>query len=299
MRSDRKDTAVILAVLAAVFYAVNVPFSKQLMERIPPTFMASLLYLGAGVGIGILYGFNRKKEDRSERLSKQDLPYTAAMIVLDILAPIFLMVGVKLGTASNASLLSNFEIVATSLIALVLFRERISRRLWGAIALITASCLILSFEGAGSFDFSVGSLFVVLATCCWGFENNCTRKISGKSTFEIVLLKGIFSGGGAFAIACLIGEDLPPLKDAALAMLLGFLSYGLSIFLYVRAQRTIGAAKTSAFYAVAPFISGALSFLIHDEKLSLSYGIALLVMILGTGLVIRDTLDSSGTDSLN
>lgn len=195
MNGKTKLWPVVLALLAAIFYAINTPFSKILLTNVAPTFMAAFLYLGAGIGVGFMYLFQYKYEEKSERLASRDLIYTIGMIVLDIAAPIFLMLGINLGTASNASLLGNFEIVATTLIALIIFKERVSVRLWIAIGFITLSSIVLSFEGSGSFKFSIGSLFVILATCCWGLENNCTRKISDKSTYEIVMLKGIFSGG--------------------------------------------------------------------------------------------------------
>lgn len=289
MEQDNK-LAVAYALLAAVFYALNTPISKILLQDIPATYMAALLYLGAGVGVGVMYLLHIKKEPKSQRLDRKDLPYTIGMIVLDILAPIFLMTGISIGSAANASLLGNFEIVATTLIALLVFREAVSATLWKAIGLITLSSVILSFEGSGSFEFSYGSLFVLLAASCWGLENNCTRKISDKSSYEIVVLKGIFSGGGSFLIAYFTGEPFPPLHSILPAMVLGFVAYGLSIFLYVRAQRDLGAAKTSAYYAVAPFIAALLSFLINGEKLTGLYFVALAVMALGTAFVVRDTL---------
>jgi drug/metabolite transporter (DMT)-like permease len=252
--------------------------------------MAAFLYLGAGAGVGIMYLFHWHKEDRAERLTKKDLPYTIGMIVLDILAPIFLMLGIKYGTAANASLLGNFEIVATTLIACLAFKEAVSKRLWAAIGMITLSSILLSFEGAGSFQFSYGSVLVILATACWGLENNCTRSISDKSTYEIVLLKGIFSGGGAFVIALISGEKIPEIRYILPAMLLGFVAYGLSIFLYIRAQRDLGAAKTSAYYAVAPFVGALLSFAILGEKLTGIYFAALIIMIAGTVFVVKDTV---------
>lgn len=274
------------ALLAAVFYAISVPFSKLLLKSVGPTTMAALLYLGAGIGVGLM-SIGRNK---GEKLSEKDLPYVVGMIVLDIAAPILLMFGISIGSSSNASLLGNFEIVATTVIALIAFKEAVSRRLWGAIALITLSSVLLSFDGMDSFRFSYGSLFVILATVCWGFENNCTRKISSKSTYEIVILKGIFSGLGALVIALLKRESLPEVRYIALALLLGFVAYGLSIFLYVRAQSTLGAAKTSAYYAVAPFIGAFLSFVFLREKMTGMYLIALSVMIAGTVLVVIDTL---------
>lgn len=287
-----KHISIIFALLAAAFYAINTPLSKLLLNNVPATFMAAFLYLGAGAGVGIMYLFHWHKEDKAERLTKKDLPYTIGMIVLDILAPIFLMLGIKYGTAANASLLGNFEIVATTLIACLIFKEAVSKRLWAAIGMITLSSILLSFEGAGSFRFSYGSVLVLLATACWGLENNCTRSISDKSTYEIVVLKGIFSGGGAFVIALISGEKIPEMCYILPAMLLGFVAYGMSIFLYIRAQRDLGAAKTSAYYAVAPFVGAFLSFVILGEKLTIVYFAALIIMIVGTVLVVKDTISA-------
>lgn len=285
-----KGRAIIYALLAAVFYAVNVPLSKILLNEVSPVMMAALLYLGAGIGVGILYLYNRKSNEKSEKLSKMDLPFVIGMIALDIAAPVLLMFGISYGSSANASLLGNFEIVATTVIALIIFNETVSKRLWSAIMLITLSTILLSFEGTDSFNFSYGSILVVLATLCWGFENNCTRQISSKSTYEIVILKGIFSGMGAFTIALIKQEFLPELRYMLIALLLGFVAYGLSIFLYVRAQNILGAAKTSAYYAVAPFVGAFLSYIFLQEQLSPLYILALIVMIFGSVLVVVDTL---------
>lgn len=290
MNSKTKLWSVILALLAAIFYAINTPFSKLLLDHVEPTFMAAFLYLGAGIGVGCMHLFHYDHEEKSEKLTSEDWFYAVGMIILDIVAPIFLMLGINLGSASNASLLGNFEIVATTVIALLIFKEKISKRLWTAIGFITLSSIILSFEGSGSFKFSIGSFFVILATCCWGLENNCTRKISDKSTYEIVMLKGIFSGGGSFSIAMIIGETVPAVKYIVVVMLLGFVAYGLSIFLYIRAQRDLGAAKTSAYYAVAPFVGAFLAFIVNGEKLTVMYYIGLLFMLIGTAFVVYDTI---------
>lgn len=286
----KRTRAILYALLAAVFYAINVPASKMLMHEVGPTMMAALLYLGAGLGIQIMSLLKGSDRETSESLTKADLPFVLAMIVLDIAAPIFLMLGISLGTSANASLLGDFEIVATTLVALLIFKETVSKRLWAAIGLITMSSILLSFEEADSFRFSYGSIFVLAATVCWGFENNCTRCISSKSTYEIVVLKGLFSGAGAMAIAFIKGETLPPLAFVAAALLLGFVAYGLSIFLYVRVQNVLGAAKTSAYYAVAPFVGALLSYVFLREDLSWMYLAALIVMVAGTILVVRDTL---------
>lgn len=287
---NKKIKAIISALLAAVLFAISTPLSKKLMENIPPSFMAAFLYLGAGVGVGIMYIFNYKKEDKSLKLDKSDFKYTIAMIGLDILAPLLLMLGIKLGSASNASLLENFEIVATSLIALIIFKEKISYKLWIAIFFIIISSFILTFDDKTSLDFSIGSIFVLLATISWGLENNCTKKISEKSTYQIVTLKGIFSGLGSLFIGLLLKEKIINYKYIFLAMILGFVAYGLSIFLYVRAQRELGAAKTSAYYSVAPFVGAFLAFIINGERPDEKFLLALIFMIIGTIFVVNDSL---------
>lgn len=286
--SKKKIIAALYALLAAVFYAVSMPVSKILLKNIEPTMMAALLYLGAGIGIGIMFLFHKKNE--SDNLTKEDLPYTIGMILLDIIAPIFLMFGLSHTTSANASLLNNFEIVATSIIALLIFKEMISKRLWIAIFLVTLSSVILSFEDMSSLTFSWGSVLVLAAAMCWGLENNCTRKISSKNTYEIVMLKGIFSGLGSFVVSQIIKESLPKIGYGMIALLLGFVAYGLSIFFYIKAQNVLGAAKTSAYYAVAPFVGAFMSFVFLKEALTVNYLVALVIMLIGSGLVVIDTM---------
>ncbi|MFH5836466.1 DMT family transporter [Proteiniclasticum sp. C24MP] len=286
----KRNTAIFYAVLAAALYAISSPVSKLLLVEVPPTMMAALLYLGAGIGMSIIafYRYKRGKLKEEMRLTKKELPYTLGMIVLDILAPIFLMVGLTMTTPATVSLLNNFEIVATSLIALFIFKEFITKRLWIAIGLITVSSILLSVEDFSNLSFSFGSLLVLLASISWGFENNITRKLSVKDPLQVVILKGFGSGLGSLLISLALKETTTNILYIALTLLLGFVAYGMSIYLYVYAQRHLGAAKTSAYYAVAPFIGAGLSLLIFLEVPSLTFIIALLIMIIGTYFASTD-----------
>ena len=281
---------IVFAILAASLYAINAPFSKILLEFMPPTLMAGFLYVGAGIGMTFIALIQKvKKTDMKElKLTKSELPYTIAMIILDIAAPICLLFGLNATTAANASLLNNFEIVATAIIALMVFKEKISPRLWFGIFFITLSCGILSFEDVSSLHFSYGSLFVLLSAICWGFENNCTRKISSKDPLQIVLLKGIFSGIGSLIIGLYMGERTASLWSVFAVLCIGFIAYGLSIYFYVYAQRLLGAARTSAYYAVAPFIATILSLIILREIPDITYYFALVLMIIGAWLSSQD-----------
>jgi len=289
----KRYMATIYAILASALYAINVPLSKVLLHYAEPTMMAAFLYLGAGAGL-FLYGLLENaagRKTKREHLTRKELPYTAAMIVLDIAAPILLMFGIKASNAANVSLLNNFEIVATSLIALVVFKEVISRKLWLAIALVTVASVILSFDGAGSFEFNHGSLFVLGACLCWGFENNCTRAISHKSSVEIVVIKGTFSGLGSLLVALLMGEKFPAIQWVLCLLLLGFVSYGLSIHFYITAQKELGAAKTSAYYSVAPFLGVMFGMLILGEQPRIQFYVALVIMVISTWLMVKDTME--------
>lgn len=287
-----KHIATFFAILAAVLYAINIPLSKVLLKFISPTMMAAFLYLGAGFGL-FLYG--KITKERGEKLTKVELPYTIGMIVLDIAAPILLMLGLKHTNSANASLLNNFEIVATSLIAFLVFREKLSRQLTIAIILVTAASIALSFEGESSFQFNTGSLLVLGAACCWGFENNCTRMLSSKSSVQITTVKGIFSGFGSLIVALIVGEPFPGILWIGAVLLLGFVAYGLSINFYIQAQKDLGAAKTSAYYSIAPFLGVVFGFLLLRERPGIEFYIGLAIMAAATVLMVKDTISLQHT----
>ena len=275
--------SILSAILAAVLYAISSPLSKILMDDIPPTLLASLLYIGAGIGMSIISIFRHKvgKLKNEMSLSKKELPYSVSMVMLDIAAPIFLMLGLSLTNPANVSLLNNFEIVTTSFIASYVFRESISKRLWFGISLITIASITLSLEDLSSLSFSHGSLFVLIACICWGFENNCTRMLSIKDPLQVVILKGFGSGLCSLLISILIKDTSTNVLYIICSLLLGFVAYGLSIYFYVYAQRSLGAAKTSAYYAFSPFIGVILSLIIFKDLPDISFVFSLAIMLLG------------------
>lgn len=293
--------AIVLAIFAALLYSLSIPSSKTLLAHVEPTMLAALLYLGAGVGMSVLHlgraGFG--KPENARPLTRADAVYAVGMVVLDIAAPILLLLGVARTSAASASLLSNFEIVATSLIALAVFRERISFRLWFGISLTVAASVLLSIDmtsqASGLAGVDVGALFVLAACVCWGVENNFTRSISNKSAEQIVIIKGFGSGIGIFCVALILGNTIPTLGWAVAAMALGFMAYGLSISCYIQAQSVLGAAKTSAYYAVAPFIGALLSLVFLAERPPALFYVALVVMLAATAVITRDTIGAQHT----
>ena len=285
-----KTIATFFAILAAALYAINIPLSKILLQHVSPTMMAAFLYLGAGIGL-FIYGKITKEREHSESLTKAELPYTIGMILLDIAAPILLMLGLGSTNSANASLLNNFEIVATSCIAFLIFKEMLSKRLIFAIVLVTIASITLSFEGKGSFEFNTGSLLVLAASCCWGLENNCTRMLSSKSSVQITTIKGLFSGLGSLIVALIIGESIPEIIWMTAVLILGFVAYGLSINFYIKAQKHLGAAKTSAYYSIAPFLGVFFGIVLLNETPCIQFYIGLVIMIIAIVLMIKDTIE--------
>ena len=135
---------------------------------------------------------------------------------------------------------------------------------------------------------SEGSLLILGACVCWGIENNCTRRLSDKDPLMIVLLKGIFSGTGSVVIGLILGQRVSSFVAVPATLAVGFVAYGLSIFFYVYAQRMLGAARTGAYYAVAPFIGTALSLAIFRDPPPATYPVALALMAVGGFLAATD-----------
>ncbi|HEY8390393.1 MAG TPA: DMT family transporter [Clostridia bacterium] len=281
---------IFLAILAATLYALSIPLSKILLKYVSSIMMAAFLYIGAGIGILIMILVKKlfNLETKEEHLTKKEMPYILILIIFDIAAPVSLMFGLKLTTASHASLLNTFEIVITSLIALFFFKTKINPRVWVGIVLITISSIILSVKDVNDLSFSYGSLLVLLSCIIWGFENNIFKIISHKSPKEIVMTKDIFAGLGSLIIALCLKEKIDSYWAVALTMLLGFVAYGLSSTVYLHSQRVLGVPKATLYYAVSPFVGVILSFLIFRDKIGETFIVALVIMLIGAFLAANN-----------
>lgn len=281
-----KQFAVGYALLAAALYAVSIPVAKLFLTDVSPLMLSALLYIGSGLGMALI-GLGQKavsKKPDGTPMVKSDVPYVIGMILLNTAALACLMLGLTVSSASHVSLLNNLEISATALFAMLFFREKVPGRLWGAIFLVTLAGVLLSVESGETFSFSPGSLLVASACVFWGLENNCTRVLSARSPVKISVIKGVFAGLSGLLLALLAGEWFPSPAVIGAVLLLGFAAYGLSIFFYILAQRYLGAAKTSTYYAVSPFIAAGLSLLIFREVPSLQFLLALGIMTVGVYL---------------
>ncbi len=278
------------ALLAAVLFGASAPLAKLLLRGAPPQLLAGLLYLGSGLGLSIVAVVRSRREQPKEAaLGKRDIPWLAAAILSGgIVAPVLLMVGLGRTPASSASLLLNLEGVFTALLAWVVFRENVDRRIAIGMLLIVVGGAALSWEGRADFGGVAGPLAVAAACFCWAIDNNLTQRVSGGDPVQIAMLKGLAAGSVNVTIALMLGGRWSAGWQVVAAMVLGFLSYGVSLVLFVLGLRHLGAARTGAYFSLAPFVGAALSLLMWREQPTLAFAFGATCMAAGLWLHLTE-----------
>lgn len=280
--------AVLLALASAALFGVSTPAAKALLGEISPTILAGLFYCGAGVGIALL---RRAKTNTSadESLGRKDLPWLGAAIVSGgIIGPLLLMSGLSMTDAAEASLLLTLEGVATALIGWFVFRENFDARVALGMVFLAAGALTLAWTRQPSFSGVLGPLAIAGACVAWGLDNNLTRKVSLSDPLQIVQIKGLLAGPFLLALGLLTGAVLPNFTTATVAGVIGFLGYGVSLALFVRSLRELGAARTGAYFSTAPFLGAAAAILFLGEPLTLQLLAAGGLMALGVWLHLTE-----------
>jgi drug/metabolite transporter (DMT)-like permease len=274
------------ALLAASLFGLSAPLGKKLLGDVSPQLLAGLLYLGSGIGLGAFWITRRRRlESREASIGKADFPVLAAAIGFGgVLAPLLLLAGLQRSPASAASLLLNFETVFTALIAWFVFKENVDARI--ALGMISIVCggLILSSTGTTSLTGWTGPLGIVAACLCWAIDNNVTQNISAHDPVQIVALKGLLAGAVNTVLAVTLGSPWPRWDVIGAALLLGLLSYGVSLVLYIRALRKLGTSRTGNYFSLAPFVGAIVSVVLWREPVTLPLLAAGLFMAVGLWL---------------
>ncbi len=217
------------------------------------------------------------------------MPWLAGSVLAGgIAAPILLMVSLQYTPAATASLLLTFECVATSAIAALVFREAIGRRVWAAIGLITLASTLLSVNLSDGIGISPGALGIIGACVLWGIDNNLTFYISSRDPVTIGMIKGLGAGTFSMVLALLLGHTIPLPGAVVPALGIGMISYGLSIAMFIMASRGMGAARTSAWFSIAPFAGAILSLLMFRESPGLQFMISVPFMVAGALLLFGE-----------
>jgi drug/metabolite transporter (DMT)-like permease len=280
-----------LALGSAVLFGASAPLAKLLLADSAPQLLAGLLYLGSGLGLGIvgLRGRYSAQAGRETPLARHNIPWLAGAVAFGgVLGPLLLMVGLTRVPASSASLLLNLEGVFTALLAWFVFRENFDRRIALGMLSIVAGGFSLSWGGRLAWGALAGPLAVAGACLCWAIDNNLTQKVSAGDPVQIAMLKGLVAGSVNTALAFLLGASLPTAPRVVGALALGFVGYGVSLVLFVLALRHVGTARTAAYFSTAPFIGAVLSLAIFRERPTQLFVVAAGLMILGVWLHLTE-----------
>lgn len=276
------------ALIAAILFGASTPFAKILLGNVEPIPLAGLLYLGCGLTLLIFKLFQNNKSKETQLEKSDYLWLMGAIIAGGILAPIVLLFSLQNTSAATASLLLNFEAVATTLIAGVFFKEYIGKSVVIAIVFITLAGIFLSFDFSSAWGISLGALGIILACILWGLDNNFTRNISSKDPVSIVMVKGLAAGCFSIILAFLLQQSFPAWNIIVYALILGAFSYGLSLLLFITALKDLGASRTSALYGIAPFFGAILSFILVKSDLQITFYFSIPLMVAGAYLILKE-----------
>jgi drug/metabolite transporter (DMT)-like permease len=291
MRPSALAVGPALALGSAALFGLAAPGAKLLLDAIDPWMLAGLLYLGAGLGLGLLLAVRRlrSRPPAAAPLSRREAGWLAAAILCGGAAgPVLLMVGLAMTPASSASLLLNLEGVLTALIAWFVFGENFDRRIATGMLLIAGGAVLLSWGGAFTLRGLLGPLAIVGACLAWAVDNNFTRKVALADPVRIAALKGLAGGAVNLALALLLGASLPSPGDALAGAALGFLAVGVSLVLFIKALGLLGTARTGAYYSTAPFVGAVLGVAALGEPLTPALGAAALMMAAGVWLHLTE-----------
>ena len=283
-------TGVGSALLAAMLFGASTPFAKLLVGQISPLLLAGLLYAGSGLGLSIwalVRGHRAEQYDAA--LTRRDMPWLAGAVLFGgVIAPALLMLGLRATTGAEASLLLNLENVLTAVLAWVVFRENVDRRIFLGMLIIVTGGLLLSWHPRTGASLSWGALGIAGACLGWAIDNNLTRHVSGGDPVQIAAIKGLVAGTINTTLALVTGATLPGASALAGALAIGFLGYGVSLVLFVLALRHLGTARTGAYFSTAPFVGASLSLLVLGESPSLFFWLAGALMVVGVWLHVSE-----------
>ena len=266
-------------------FGISAPLAKRLLDDVRPQMLAGVLYLGAFAALAVL---GRRGENEA-RLRRADAPRMALMILAGgVVAPVLLLLGLDRVSGVAGSLLLNLEGPFTIVVGVMLFREHLPRQAMAGAAVIFAGAFLLGIGTGDTHADWVGVLLIGAACGAWALDNNLTQSLTVRDPRAIVLVKTGVAGTINLVIALVIGQRVPEVSIFAAALVLGAVSYGLSVYLDALALRALGAAREAAVFAVAPFVGAVLAPFVLPESFGLNDVVAGILMLVGVYLLLRE-----------
>ena len=286
MRKERPSntalTAMFSALIAAVLFGIATPFSKWLLTELSPLQLAGFLYLGAAMAV--LPSATKKPSSLLPKNldARNRFSLFGAILFGGVLGPVLLLFGLKTADSTAVSLWLNLELAATALLGAILFKEKLGKYSWLGIFIASTASVLISFESGVSAHWA--GILLLLACFCWGIDNHLTSQIDKLTPSQSTFWKGLVAG----SVNLSLGVLLSPLSISAglvlASIVLGALSYGVSIVLYIRASHGLGATKAQVIFSSSPFFGVLLSALFLGEEFTVGYGLASILFIVAIGL---------------
>lgn len=268
---------------AAVLFGASAPAASVLAGDMPTLVLAGLLYLGAA--LAVLPAVARHRPSTAA-LRAGGRPLALAVLFGGAIGPVLLVAGLERISAASASLLLNFELVATIALAALVFREHLGRRLLAAVALLALAGVLLVWEPGAAID--LGGLLVIGACIAWGIDNSVTARIDQLRPEQITFAKGAVAGTANLLLGIAVAAAWQvEARQIAAALLIGALGYGLSITLWVKGARDLGAARGQVIFATAPFVGALLSWTLLGESITVLQAVAVPLAAGGVALSLR------------
>lgn len=282
---EKRNLGYLYAILAAVLFGASTPAAKVLLGKIDPWLLAGLLYLGSAIGLIVIFflqAISKKEALKEASLKNRDWGWLVGAVLLGgMIGPVFLMIGLVKTSAASASLLLNLESVFTALIAWFAFKEHTDRKIVLGMISIVLGSFVLSWKGNLEYRSLLGPLLIAGSCLCWAIDNNFTRNISSANPLQIALIKSLFAGLTNTILAFMLGAMLPNYLMLVSAGVVGFLGYGVSLLFFIFGLRYIGAARTGAYFSLAPFVGAGLAIVFLREPISLQLILASIFMGIG------------------
>ena len=267
--------------LAAVLFGATVPFAFRIADDTNAATLAGLLYVGAAMAVLPLI----RRRRRGNVVQRGGRRLIIAVAAGGFLGPLLLAGGLARTSGATASLLLNFELVATAVVAALFFGEHIGRRIAIGSVLVVVAGVALGWSDAP--DLRLGAVLVVGACVCWGLDNCVTADLDTVAPHEITLVKGVVAGTTNLALGVAAARSLPPPDVAVAALALGAVGYGASITLWVRGAHHLGAARGQLVFSAAPFVGALVAWSVFGEAASGRQLAALVIALAGVFLVLR------------
>jgi drug/metabolite transporter (DMT)-like permease len=280
---------------AAFLFGVSTPLAKLLLPASGALTLAALLYLGAGGGL-LAFGAARRAAPwlralaREPGLTPADVPLMAGVVVAGgVVGPVLMLFGLDHLSAGATALMLNLEVPFTIFLAAVVFGEHLGQREALGAVLVVIGGLVLSWPGGAPHADGWGAVYgdltgvLALGGAClsWALDNNLTQRLSARDPVAVARTKALCAGLCTLVLARVFGQSLPAPRVYLSALLVGLLSYGLSLVLYVYAQRILGAARQAGLFATAPFIGALASVALLGERLGTTVAAGGLLMAFG------------------